>query len=312
MEPRRNEGDKRRKELTMQYDLCCIGHITIDKVVSPAGTVVMPGGTSFYFANAVAGLNATFKLVTALAPEDVYAVKRLQERGIDVAVHPSAQTLIFENIYGADTDHRVQRVLQTADPFTLDQVKEIDAFVVHAGPLLANDISTAILRQLAGQTKVSLDVQGFLRKVENYNVVPVDWLEKMEALPYIEFLKANEEELAVITGQPGIETGAKKLQQWGAKEVIVTLGSKGSIIFAGNDKFMIPAFAPEKLLDATGCGDTYMAGYLYKRSKGCGIQEAGEFAAAMATLKLQQSGPFLGTEADVNALLAVAKQPAAK
>lgn len=288
----------------MRYDLCCIGHITIDKVVSPAGTVLMPGGTSFYFANAVAGLNASFKLVTALAPEDIYAVKKLQERGIDADVHASAHTLFFENIYGADTDHRVQRVLQTADPFILEQVKDIDAFVVHAGPLLANDISSAILRQLASQTKVSLDVQGFLRKVENNNVVPVDWLEKMDVLPHIEFLKANEEELAVITGQQEIEAGAKRLQQWGAKEVIITLGSKGSIIFSGNDKYMIPAFMPERLVDATGCGDTYMAGYLYKRSKGFGIQEAGEFAAAMATLKLQQSGPFLGTEADVDALLA--------
>jgi sugar/nucleoside kinase (ribokinase family) len=296
----------------MLYDLCCIGHITIDKVVSPAGTVVMPGGTSFYFANAVAGLNASFKLITALAPEDVYAVKRLQERDIDVDAHPSAHTLFFENIYGADTDHRVQRVLQTADPFTLEQVKDIDAFVVHAGPLLANDISSTILRQLASQTKVSLDVQGFLRKVENYNVVAVDWLEKMEVLPHIEFLKANEEELAVITEQPDIETGAKQLQQWGAKEVIITLGSKGSMVYSGNDTYTIPAFVPETLLDATGCGDTYMAGYLHKRSKGCGIQEAGEFAAAMATLKLQQSGPFLGTEAEVNALLALAKQPVAK
>ena len=40
---------------------------------------------------------------------------------------------------------------------------------------------------------------------------------------------------------------------------------------------------------ATGCGDTYMAGYLYQRLKGAGIQDAGEFAAAMATLKLGSS-----------------------
>jgi sugar/nucleoside kinase (ribokinase family) len=42
-----------------------------------------------------------------------------------------------------------------------------------------------------------------------------------------------------------------------------------------------------------------MAGYLYKRLKGATIQEAGEFAAAMATCKIQSSGPFTGTEADV-------------
>jgi sugar/nucleoside kinase (ribokinase family) len=57
-------------------------------------------------------------------------------------------------------------------------------------------------------------------------------------------------------------------------------------------------------VDATGCGDTYMAGYLYQRVRGAAIREAGEFAAAMATLKIEASGPFTGTRAEVLALLA--------
>lgn len=289
----------------MQYDLCCIGHITLDKVVSPAGTVMMPGGTSFYFANAVAGLNASFKLVTALAPAEMDAVETLRERGIDVTVHSSRHTVFFENIYGSDTDHRVQRVRQKADAFTPEQLKNINASIIHFGPLLADDFPGAVFKQMAKGQSISLDVQGFLRKVENYNVVPVDWKEKKELLPFIEFFKANEEELAVVTGQTSIEEGARLLRQWGAREVIITLGSKGSMVFTGNDVYQIPAFVPEQITDATGCGDTYMAGYLFKRSKGFGIQQAGEFAAAMATLKLQQSGPFSGTEADVKALLGV-------
>jgi sugar/nucleoside kinase (ribokinase family) len=44
-----------------------------------------------------------------------------------------------------------------------------------------------------------------------------------------------------------------------------------------------------------------MAGYLYQRLKGAGIQQAGEFAAAMATLKIESSGPFTGTQQDVYA-----------
>ncbi len=52
---------------------------------------------------------------------------------------------------------------------------------------------------------------------------------------------------------------------------------------------------PPPVIDATGCGDTYMAGFLYQRIKGASLQEAGEFAAAMATLKIQSSGPFTGT-----------------
>jgi len=47
-----------------------------------------------------------------------------------------------------------------------------------------------------------------------------------------------------------------------------------------------------------------MAGYLYKRIRNATIQEAGEFGAAMASLKIEAPGPFTGTEADVLKLLA--------
>ena len=50
------------------HDLCCIGYITQDKIVTTKNTIYMPGGTSFYFAHAIKHLNPSgFLLVTALA-----------------------------------------------------------------------------------------------------------------------------------------------------------------------------------------------------------------------------------------------------
>ena len=100
-----------------------------------------------------------------------------------------------------------------------------------------------------------------------------------------------------------IHEGAKVLAEWGVKEVVVTLGSMGSVIYADSIFYTIPAYKPAEVVDATGCGDTYMAGYLYKRIKGTDIQQAGEFAAAMAGLKIETSGPFVGTEEDVKGML---------
>ena len=84
--------------------------------------------------------------------------------------------------------------------------------------------------------------------------------------------------------------------------MIITLGSKGSVVYSEGVFYTIPAFRPLKVTDATGCGDTYMAGYLYRRLKGASIQQAGEFGAAMATLKLETSGPFTGTKEQVYAV----------
>ena len=47
--------------------LCCIGHITLDKVVTPQSTVYMPGGTAYYCSYAMRHLNNTdYRLVTAV------------------------------------------------------------------------------------------------------------------------------------------------------------------------------------------------------------------------------------------------------
>jgi sugar/nucleoside kinase (ribokinase family) len=86
----------------------------------------------------------------------------------------------------------------------------------------------------------------------------------------------------------------------GVSEVIVTLGSKGSLIYTGGVFYEIPAYTPDQVVDATGCGDTYMAGYLYKRARNFDCVEAGKFGAAMATLKIESSGPFTGSFEDVS------------
>jgi len=49
-------------------ELCCIGHITSDKVVTTKTTMHMAGGTAFYFSCAVSKLDLDYLLVTALAP----------------------------------------------------------------------------------------------------------------------------------------------------------------------------------------------------------------------------------------------------
>ena len=163
------------------YDICCIGHITSDKVVTPERTVFLPGGTSVYFSNAIAKMNVRYALVTSLADKEIRFAKDLSDKGIEVKVFPSAHTVYFENMYSGNKDHRVQRVPQKADPFALYEVDNIDARVFHLGSLLADDFSLDIIKALSQKADVSLDVQGFLRKVEGENLIPCNWKEKMDA-----------------------------------------------------------------------------------------------------------------------------------
>ena len=291
------------------HDLCCVGHITLDKVVTPKNTVHMPGGTSFYFSHAIRNLkDINYTLVTAIAESEMAVASDLRSKGIDVKVMPSKHSVYFENIYGENQDNRTQRVLAKADPFTVDYLEDIDARIYHLGSLLADDFSLDVIRFLSQKGLVSVDSQGYLREVREQNVYAVDWTEKKEALQYIHFLKANEHEMEVLTGYDDVAMAAKQLYDWGVKEVLITLGSMGSVIYDGTTFHKIPAYKPKEVVDATGCGDTYMTGYLYKRAKGAGIEEAGRFAAAMSTLKIECLGPFKGTKEDIEHCLETAEQ----
>lgn len=281
------------------YDICCIGHITLDKIATPQTVNYLPGGTAYYFSQAIRNLPVSYQLVTSLAGKEMDIVATLQSQGIQVKAWPSRHTLYFENIYTHDQNHRTQKVTQQADPFTPEQLAGLNAKIYHLGPLLAGDISIEIIQLLAQKGMVSLDAQGYLREVKHESVFTTDWAGKKEALPYISILKVNETEMKALTGHTTVHDAANELWNWGVKEIVITLGSMGSVICRDGQFHPIPPYSPKTITDATGCGDTYMAGYLYKSITGNSIEEAGRFASAMAALKIESSGPFTGNEADV-------------
>ena len=287
-------------------DICCIGHITKDKIITPRHTVYMAGGTSFYFSYAFSHLpqNVSFQLVTKLGESEMQSVEDMRKAGIDVQVYPSRHTVYFENKYGENQNDRTQRVLERADPFTIDEMQEVDAGVYHLGSLLSDDFSADVVKYLSTKGRISIDAQGYLREVRGEKVYPIDWAEKREILAHTDIIKVNEHEMEVITGFTDPRAAALRLAEWGVKEVCVTLGSEGSIILADGKFYDIPAYEPKEIVDATGCGDTYSAGYLWCRAQGMGFEESGKFAAAMCTLKLEHSGPFDRDIDDVRRVMA--------
>ena len=250
-------------------DICCIGHVTLDKIITPDHTFYQNGGTAYYFAYGINHLphDVSFQMVTAIAQKDREAISRMEAEGIDVVAFDSKETVFFENKYGNNRNARSQRVLAKSDPFTVEQMEGLEARVFHLGSLLSDDFSPEVVECLSRKGKVSIDVQGYLREVRDEHVYACDWKDKMEVLAMTDILKLNEYEMEVITGE-------KDPRRYGGKF------------------YDIPAYEPQHCIDVTGCGDTFSTGYLYCRAKGLDCEEAGKFAAAMCTLKIEKPGPF--------------------
>lgn len=81
-------------------------------------------------------------------------------------------------------------------------------------------------------------------------------------------LKVSEEEAMIITREKDIEISAKMLVKYGAKFVIVTLGSKGAILCHGNNIEYLPS-KPVDMLDATGAGDAFIGTVIAQIAKNC-------------------------------------------
>ena len=278
-------------------DIVCIGHVTLDKIVTPEKEVYMPGGTTYYFAHGMSSLNndtVSFQLVASLAESEMKAVDDMRAKGIDVKVINSRKSVFFENIYGANQNDRQQRVRAKADPFTIDSVQGIEAKYICLGSLLADDFHLDVVKYLSQHGTIVMDAQGYLREVRGEEVFACDWKDKLEYFKYIDILKVNEQEIATLTGISDYHEAARQLAAWGIKEVLLTLGSEGSLLLVDGEFYEVPAVQPRRVVDATGCGDTFTMGYVYKRVQGVSPADAAAFAALVSARKLEDHGPFKG------------------
>ena len=115
-----------------------------------------------------------------------------------------------------------------------------------------------------------------------------------ELFSYIDLFIPNETELSTFSGLPVCdeESAAKAAAAMRAKGVgklIVTMGSKGSLICDGGEPVFVPA-RKVKAVDTTAAGDTFCGALCVALSEGKALKEAAEFATAASALTVQKMG----------------------
>lgn len=131
-----------------------------------------------------------------------------------------------------------------------------------------------------------------------------------DALPYVDYLLPNDEQVLSWTGATELETACRGLIERGAGCVAVTAGADGAMVVTEDGAFTVPAFAID-VVDTTGCGDAFSAGFLRGHSLGLAEREAAVLGCATAA----QVAGGLGTDfgeydlASVQAFVAAAQRP---
>ena len=123
------------------------------------------------------------------------------------------------------------------------------------------------------------------------NPAPIKKLEE-EYYQYIDYLVPNEHELEALSEKTDLLLGTKELLSRGAKNVIVTLGEKGSVLINKDEYIKI---APHKVnaIDTTAAGDSYLGALVTKLSEGKEIKEAMEFASLCSSKTVTKKGAIV-------------------
>ncbi|HET9214975.1 MAG TPA: carbohydrate kinase family protein [Gaiellaceae bacterium] len=237
-----------------------VGLVSLDRV---DGGLPRLGGAPVYAARALRLLGHPAVVATKLADEDR---PRLAALGVPVVARSAGRTIGFriEN----DGDRRSLEIDELGEPWTEEEARGwLGAALagcdwVHAGALTRADFPAATLAALARGRKVSLDGQALVRRPE-VGPLRLDADYDPEVLRRVDLLKLARDELDAL----GCELDEGSLASLGVREVVVTLGREGAVVFADGLAEHVPTF-PLEGVDPTGAGDAWTTAYIeYRRRR---------------------------------------------
>jgi sugar/nucleoside kinase (ribokinase family) len=283
-------------------DAVFVGHFARDRLIYRGVTEIASGGGVFYGSMAARRLGFSAAVITKLHPDDFDRLDEMRREGIEVHAAPAAETTGIENIYPTeDMDRRICHPLGSAGPFALHEVPHVDAHVTIITPLMAGEMPRAVVRALVARGPVGLDVQGFVRVRDGNELVTRDWPEKTSDLEGVTYLKVDDAEAQVLTGETDLPRAAAKLSSWGPREVVIT--SAGGVLVYVDGACEFAAFTPRGVIGRTGRGDTCFSTYVTSRLV-LSPADACRLAAAVTSLKMERPGPYRGTRRDAEQLIA--------
>jgi adenosine kinase len=117
-------------------------------------------------------------------------------------------------------------------------------------------------------------------------VTEINKVELRYGISHANYIIGNDYEIAILK---------QKVKDWKkilkVKTLITTLGEKGAWIQTKNKTIFVKVALPKKLVDPTGAGDAWRAGFLAGLDKGFDLQTSGQMGAVAASFAIEHYGP---------------------
>ena len=284
-------------------NICVIGSLNMDLVVNvdkmpkPGQTIIgsnfkeVPGGKGANQAVAMARLNGNVSMIGKVG-EDGFGqtlINSLKNDKVDTTYIKTTKGATGVALITVDNNAQNSIVVSPGANF---EVKEED-IDNNIEAIKNSDIVVLQLETPLNTIKYALKKSKELNKYTILNPAPALKLDD-EIIKNVDLLTPNETELEIISGvsietEEDIQKAAQIMIEKGIKELVVTLGSKGSL-YINKEKSIFKKAYKVEAVDTTAAGDSYTAALAVALSKDKNIEEAMDFASKVGALSVLKEG----------------------
>ena len=284
-------------------NICVIGSLNMDLVVNvdtmpkPGQTIIgsnfkeVPGGKGANQAVAMARLNGNVSMIGKVG-EDGFGqtlINSLKNYKVDTTYIQTSKGATGVALITVDKNAQNSIVVSPGANF---EVKE-DDIDNNIEAIKNSDIVVLQLETPLNTIKYALNKAKELNKYTILNPAPAVKLDD-EIIKNVDLLTPNETELEIISGvsietEEDIQKAAQIMIEKGVKELIVTLGSKGSL-YINKEKSMFKKAYKVEAVDTTAAGDSYTGALAVALSQDKNIEDAMDFASKVGALSVLKEG----------------------
>lgn len=273
--------------------LICIGPVAEDSIITPYNKKSRLGGASYYQSFVFEKYYPDYQCIINCSDEGV--INHFPDSK-KVNVIKKYKTHFFTNNYPDMTnlDYRIQSSNFANIPILKKDLtnilpENIDAVIIN--PLNSFDFPLKTVNYLKSfDAPVFISAQGLLRHPSN-KISDDSYLIRLKHTSNLGEIISSTNSIFIDENEASIIFKNNHYNEYNINEIIITNGSKGSRIISDKE-YKISPVINRKIVDSTGCGDTFMAAYIANRLSLKSTLESANSASKIASAKLSFSGPF--------------------
>lgn len=281
------------------FDVCCIGNLVADVIAKPVtelpesgklGLVdsmsLHSGGCAMNTGNALGCLGIATAVLGKVGDDGFgsFLLNRLNSFGVDTAgvvIDSQVNTSGTMVMLSPDGERTFIHYIGANGEYSFDDVR----FDIIASSKILHVAGYYLMPKLDGyptaQVLKKAQTMGAVTTLDTCWDAQGRWLSLVApCLPFVDYFVPSLDEAKMITGLTDPEDIAGFLLDKGAKNIVLKLGEQGSYVRTADGGFFIQPFRVEAL-DATGAGDSFVAGFLAGLTKGWSIQDSARLGNAV-------------------------------